>query len=278
MKQILIPTDFSENSQNALRYAVEYFKGIPVNFYLLHVSPQSNPPIAEELLESPENPQSGISQNLLHKLKETAKNCQILTPNPLHKFHCILEKVSLVEAIRKQVTEKEIDCILMGTKGASNIENREIGSNTAEVITKVKCPVLVIPERAKFRGMKNIAFPTDYNCIYKNKVVNTLSDTLKLHHSNLRIVNTKPREQNLNSYQADSKRFLQDFLRDTKHSFHFLENKNIEIGVQNFVETCEIDMIALIAKNLNIVQRLLFRPGVNSVRYHCEIPFLVIHE
>src|SRR5690606_18759694 len=122
------------------------------------------------------------------------KRYQASASNPFHKFYCIHENVSLVEAIRKQVVEKEIDYILMGTKGASNIGNREIGSNTAEVITKVKCPVLVIPERAKFRGIKNVAFPTDYNCIYKNKVVNTLFETLMLHRAHLRIVNTKPRE------------------------------------------------------------------------------------
>src|SRR5690606_35650649 len=167
--------------------------------------------------------------------------------------------------------------ILMGTKGASNGAH-EVGRNTFEVITKVKCPVIVIPERAKFRGIKNILFPTDYNCIYKDRVVDTVFETWKLHRANLRIANTKARNQKLSPYQIDNQRFLQEFLKEAEHSFHFLENKNIETGVQNFVDTWEIDIIALIAKNLNLLQRLLFRPSVEGITYHREIPFLVIHE
>ena len=42
MKHILIPTDFSENSHNAIQYAVEYFSDVPVRFYILHVSYQNS--------------------------------------------------------------------------------------------------------------------------------------------------------------------------------------------------------------------------------------------
>ena len=38
MKNILIPTDFSENSWNAIKYALLFFKKTPCNFYLLHVT------------------------------------------------------------------------------------------------------------------------------------------------------------------------------------------------------------------------------------------------
>lgn len=37
MKTILIPTDFSDNSWNAVEYAVRLFKDIPCNFYVLHI-------------------------------------------------------------------------------------------------------------------------------------------------------------------------------------------------------------------------------------------------
>ena len=37
MMNILLPTDFSENSRNAAAYALQFFKDTPCNFYLLHV-------------------------------------------------------------------------------------------------------------------------------------------------------------------------------------------------------------------------------------------------
>ena len=42
MKTILLPTDFSDNSWNAIEYALNFYKELNCNFYLLHVSKVSN--------------------------------------------------------------------------------------------------------------------------------------------------------------------------------------------------------------------------------------------
>ena len=155
----------------------------------------------------------------------------------------------------------------------------EMGSNTCEVITKVKCPILVIPGNARFKGVKNIAFVTDYNCIFRNKIISTLSETLELHNTPLRILHVKSRTTGgLTTIQTDNKGFLHYFFRDKKHSFHFVENKDLETGIQNFVETWDISLVSIVAKNLNFIQRLLLRPAVKIVSYHTHVPFLVIHE
>ncbi len=280
MMNILIPTDFSKNSHNAIRYALDYFADIPVNFYILHISLKSllykdEDPDTEGFIEFSKN--KNVIQTPLAMLQEEIKTCKLLAKNSNHHFYALHENVLLVEAIRKHIEEKEIDYILMGTKGASKTNRNEIGSNTSEVITKVKCPVLVIPENAKFMKMKNIAFLTDYNCIYRNKVISKLSETLNLQTAALRVLHIRSQNAVLTASQTDNKGFLHYFFRDTKHSFHFLENKNIEIGIQDFVETWEIDMIAIVAKNLNFIQRLLFKPIIDST-YQSEVPFLVLHE
>ncbi len=282
MMNVLIPTDFSENSHNAIRYALDYFADISVNFYILHISLNATIYKNEErdgffnLSENIEGVQ--VLQNSFALLKEEIKACKLLAKNTNHHFYPIYENVLLVEAIRKHVEEKEIDYILMGTKGASKSNRNEIGSNTSEVITKVKCPILVIPENAKFNKIVNIALLTDYNSIYRNKVISKLSETLSLQQAALRVLNIRSQNSLLTVSQTDNKGFLHYFLKETKHSFHFLENKNIETGIQAFVETWEIDMIAIFAKNLNLIQRLLFKRITQPISYQTEVPFLVLHE
>ena len=279
MKNILIPTDFSENSHNAIRYALDYFADVPVNFYILHASFKKSffvDEVEEDLLDPSSEMQ--IAQNPTVLLKEELKTCNFLAKNPNHCFFSLHEGLNLVEAIRKQVAEKEIDYILMGTKGTSKMNRNEMGSNTCDVITKVKCPVLVIPESAKFNGIKNIAFVTDYNCIYRNKVISTLSETLDLHQSPLRVLHIKSQSTGLTASQTDNKGFLHYFFKEKKHSFHFVENKDMETGIQDFVKTWEISLVSIVAKNLNFIQRLLLRPAVKTVRYYTEVPFLVLHE
>lgn len=279
MNNILIPTDFSENAHNAIRYALDYFADVSVNFYILHVSRKGIDYVNEsqnEFLESDSEMQT--IQNSSLQLQEEIKTCRISAKNSGHNFFALEEDLNLVEAIRKHIAEKEIDYILMGTKGAANISENEMGSNTCEVITKVKCPIFVIPGNARFNGVKNIAFVTDYNCIYRNKVISTLSETLDLHNTPLRVLHIKSQNMGLTSAQTDNKGFLHYFFREKKHSFHFLENKELETGIQNFVETWEISLVSIVAKNLNFIERLLLRPAVKIVSYHTHVPFLVIHE
>ncbi|WP_273568520.1 hypothetical protein [Maribacter halichondriae] len=78
--------------------------------------------------------------------------------------------------------------------------------------------------------------------------------------------------------QEKNKDFLDDYLVDVEHSFHSLTGTKLETAVQCFTESRDIDMIAMVAKNLNFFQRILFRPAVEEISYHAEVPFLVLHE
>jgi nucleotide-binding universal stress UspA family protein len=279
MMNILIPTDFSENAQNAIAYALAYFSDVAVNFYILHVSHTHTITKEEEQeLFSDFDTEMQTVKSTSATLREEIRKYQIRSQNPAHSFFPLHENLNLVEAIRKNVIEKEIDYILMGTKGTTKINGAEMGSNTCDVITKVKCPILVIPENAKFNGIKNIAFLTDYNCIYRNKIITRLSETLDLHRSPLRVLHIKAQNTGLTAAQTDNKGFLHYFFKDKKHSFHFVDNKDLEIGIQDFVETWDISLVSIVAKNLNLIQRLLFRPAVKSVSYSVNVPFLVLHE
>lgn len=279
MMNILIPTDFSENEQNAIAYALAYFSDVAVNFYILHVShTHTSTKEEEQELFSDFDTEMQTVQSTSATLREEIRKYQIRSQNPAHSFFPLHENLNLVEAIRKNVIEKEIDYILMGTKGTTKINGAEMGSNTCDVITKVKCPILVIPENAKFNGIKNIAFLTDYNCIYRNKIITRLSETLDLHRSPLRVLHIKAQNTGLTAAQTDNKGFLHYFFKDKKHSFHFVENKDLEIGIQDFVETWDISLVSIVAKNLNLIQRLLLRPAVKSMNYSVNVPFLVLHE
>lgn len=278
MKNVLIPTDFTESSQNAINYAMDYFADTPVNFYILHVaSPNSSFRRRLPEIQLQSSADKGMSE-VIGILEEEINNYKLFARNPEHHFFPISENALLVEAVRKQVAENEIDLIVMGTKGDAEGDADEMSSNTYEVITKVKCPIMVVPEYARMSKIENIAFVTDYNCIYRNKVISVLSDALNLHEAPLRILHLRPKDSRLTPVQVDNKGFLHYFFRDIKHSFHFLDNQNMEIGIQDFVETWDISMVSIAARNLNFIQRLMLRPTSEAKNYHTEIPFLVLHE
>ncbi len=279
MKNILIPTDFSENSWNAVTYALSFFKKVQCNFYLLHISPYEEIMDEDSFYRSKDTVFGEITYNYKEQMQLLLKRIRKLPLNTKHKFFTSNEYIFFIDTIRKQIEEKNIDFIVMGTKGASGLKEKTIGSNTGDVITKVKCPVMVIPENARYSEVSEVAFPTDYNIYYKNKVLNTITNVLTIHQATLRILHIAKKEQELTNLQKKNKDYLDDYLADDiEHSFHFLSNSNIEQAIQCFVESRDIDMITMIAKNLNFFQRILFHPTIEKISYHITIPFLVLHE
>ncbi|MHA7059850.1 universal stress protein [Aquimarina sp. M1] len=279
MKNILIPTDFSENSWNATTYALQFFKKVKCNFHFLHVSPYREVIGSDSFFESKDQVVEKVARSDKEQMQLLLKRIQQLSLNTKHHFFTISEHIFFVDTIRKQVEEKSIDFIVMGTKGASGLKEKTIGSHTGDVITKVKCPVLVIPEKATYGKINEIAFPTDYNIFYKNKVLDTIAEVLTLHQAELRVLHIAKKEQELTDLQRQHKDFLSYYLREiAEHSFHFVSNTNLEQAVQCFVESRNIDIITMVAKNLNFFQRILFHPTVEKISYHISIPFLVLHE
>jgi nucleotide-binding universal stress UspA family protein len=277
MKNILIPTDFSENSWNAIEYALRFFSKSSCNFYLLHV----NTIVDAAGEEIPQKLSNGVTAEAIIKpskklLQETIKRINKSNLGGKHRFFTLTDNTYIINSIRKHVAEKCIDLIVMGTKGASDIEKLAIGSNTGDVITKVKCTTLIVPENAIFKVPKEIVFPTDFSIFYPTETLQPITDIIELHKSSISVLHVNKGTE-LSDDQHKNKEYLDDYFSNHEHSFHFLTNKHIEDAVQKFVDSQGISLIAMLAKNLNYFQKILFHPTVKELSYYKNIPFLVLH-
>lgn len=281
MKNILLPTDFSENSWNAINYAIHFFENLECNFYLLHVSPVGSL-VSNDAPLIPEGNSSDTLYIKPTKLHLRAILKRILTQGLDHKkqkFYTLTDYGFFIESIRNVVEEKQIDYIITGTKGASGLAQVLLGSNTADIITKVKCNTLVIPEKAMFVAPKEVAFPTDFSLSHSLEVLLPVSDILERFESSLKILHVSKSSLHLNTDQKKNKELLEDYFNHHHYfTFHYLIYEDVEEAIQFFVETRRIDIICMVAKNLNYFQQIFFHSKVENISYHTDIPFLVLHE
>lgn len=279
MKNILVPTDFSENAFNALKYSLELLQGQKCTFYLLHINTIPSYSGSDTNLKSS---MAGLQESLLQdskkQLQELLGRIESLSLKHDHTFVTLAAYDFFVDSIKREVRDRNIDLIVMGTKGASGLKKITVGSNTGDVITKVKCPLLAVPEGAVYNSPKEIAFPTDFQIGYDLKVLDDLLEMADISRSAIRILHISKKGEELNQEQLTNKQFLQDYFKDIEHSFHSLTGTKLETAVQCFTESRDIDMIAMVAKNLNFFQRILFKPAVEEISYHVKVPFLVLHE
>lgn len=279
MKNILLPTDYSENSLNAIRYAISFFRKTRCNFFLFNAVPISTL-ISGDMVYAANTIQleKTITESAKLKMKNLVKRIEKEDYNPKHNFVSLVEYDHLVSGIKHMVADKNIDLIVMGTKGASGLKEVVLGSNTGSVITRVQSNVLVIPEEAKFIPPEEIAFATDYNLLYNAKILDPLIEIAKKNEAMIRVLHVSRRDEVLSQEQKENKELLGEYLKDIDHHFHSVTNKKLEAAVECFVQSREVQMIAMIAKNLNFFQQILFKPTIEEISYHTKVPFLVLHE
>ena len=278
MKNILILTDFSNNSFNSITYTLALFKNKSCNFYLLNgVNTYENEFVNEfsnQLLLLK-------NKNEKDSVKEFTILLEKIAASPLkgnHKFIPIIAETNIIEAARIQINEKKINLVVIGTNGMlSNGKQNNISPIAEDIITKLKASILVVPFEARFKGLKEIAFPTDYTNFSEAKLLQNISSLLSSHQSSIDFVYMAKRSEELDKEQQWNKETLHDYFLDQPHSFHSEINENFELSIENFIIKNKIDLIAMAAKNLNLFEQILFRPKIKNIRYYFKTPFLVLH-
>ena len=161
MKNILIPTDFSDNAWNALVYGISFFKKTHCTFHIVHInSINTNASGEAATYVSPDILEKTILAESKEKLKALSKKIELLPLNVKHEFHFKAIYGFFTDQLKEFVKKKNIDLIIMGTKGASGLKSVSIGSNTGNVITKVPCTLMAVPEDATYEKIEEIGFPS----------------------------------------------------------------------------------------------------------------------
>ncbi|SHK38857.1 Nucleotide-binding universal stress protein, UspA family [Maribacter aquivivus] len=279
MKNILIPTDFSDNAWNALVYGISFFKKTHCTFHIVHInSINTNASGEAAMYVSPDILEKTILAESNEKLKALSKKIEQLPLNVKHEFHFKAIYGFFTDQLKEFVKNKNIELIIMGTKGASGLKSVSIGSNTGNVITKVPCTLLAVPEDATYSKISEIGFPSDLNLFYDVKILDTIKDIILLKKSALRLLYVSSKGEELNANQIKIKNLLLDYYKENECTFHEVTGKKLDESVQCFTESRDLDMLIMVAKNLNFLERILFRPTVEKISYHTKVPFLVIHE
>ncbi len=278
-KRVLLPTDFSANAFNAIRYALQLYKHVACDFYFLNVFTVNGYSIDSMMVPEPGDVGFETSRKAsaegFEKLMEVLDRTE---QNPKHTYHTISTYNSLVYGIKHSIAQKDIDIVIMGTKGATGTKSVIFGTNAVAVMEEVtECPVLTIPSGYTFSSLKEIVFPTDYKTSFKRRTLNYLIEIAKLNAASIKILHIEE-DANLSKTQESNRALLQSILQKVDHSFHTLSNIKVHSGIGTFIESRDSDMLAFVNRKHRFFGSMLSKPLVKEVGYHSKIPVLAINE
>ncbi len=276
MKRILLPTDFSDNAYNAIRYAMQFFKDDHVTFYLLNTFT----PVSYNVGYLVETPMPyGLEDvalmNSKREIEATEEKIKKEFNNPKHDFVRLSAFNTLIGEIQEVIEKYNIDLLIMGTKGATGAKEVFIGTHTMYTMKKVKCPVMAIPSGFEYEEPKDILFPTDYNLSTDNIYLSLIKEICNKHVCRLNVLNAYYGVP-LNNDQREVKDFLDEYFKDNAHIFHIAEGVDVLEAVEDFQKKYKINLLIMIHNKHSFFENLLFKPVINQIAYHTNIPFLVI--
>ncbi len=275
MKNILLPTDFSENSMNAIEYAIELFKNETCKFYVLHTySPTIYDPEIFMLEQAEYMLEEIYKKNAVKKLNRLIKKVE-KTAGENHNFVPVALFNLLVPAIRDIVAENNIYMVVMGTKGATGAREVLWGSNTVHALKNLRCPLLIVPQKYIYKKPKQLLMPTDFDFDYPLEVLKPVRKICRDNDSKLHVLHVLSSDR-LDDKKANSKKLLARELTSVQHVFHTIESRSLVKAILEFEKDNDIDLLVMVNNKHSFFRNLLFSSAVNQIGFRTSNPFLVL--
>lgn len=276
MRKVLIPTDFSDNAKNAIKYACELFKHEISEFFIMHAYQDEiyadDSMLNRETIEVLTNIVSKKSKTQLEDIVNYINN---ILPNPKHSYHIISSNNILLNEADKIVEKENIDIIVMGTRGKSNDRKITFGSHTLQVLKYIECPVLAIPENYKYKQPKHILFATNYLIPYKQRELKLLCEMSSPFKAIIEMLYIS-KSETLSKKQEDNKNILKETLCKNKIKFKTANNKNITNAIYIYIKENNIDLLVMVNSRHSFSENILFQTIIDEMSLYLNIPFLAL--
>jgi nucleotide-binding universal stress UspA family protein len=275
MKKFLVPTDFSDTSKNAARFAVELAQDDPNTTVILYnlydkIAPGSD---GTPLTETDEDRKTVLNQALA--------NLEI----ELHELSTVRiqyvaeEGTSLVESVERYVRYNGIDVVIMGITGATRLEQIFMGSNALNMARQGVCPVIIVPPDARFRKIQNVLFASDFKNVKSTTPVAQIKNILDIFKPQLHIVNVDSEHyvELTDEYKAE-RAWLAKTFEEYNPEFYFIRMYDFIDAIGAFAADHQIDLIITVPRRHSFISGLYKSSHTKKLAYHSHIPVVAIHE
>jgi nucleotide-binding universal stress UspA family protein len=243
MKKILVPVDFSKPAENALRIAAELSRKNNAELHVLHVVEMAETLFGTEQFNVND-------EQIIFFMKMAKKRFAKFLNKPYLEGLKVIDNVEVGSptiAIKEMIKDEKIDLLVMGSNGASGIDEILIGSNTEKVVRHSDVPVLVVKQDFEKLEINDIVFASNFEEENLNAFKNakTFADSFdaQLH---LLYVNL-PGNQFYSSEEItlQIKKFLDKAKMSDFENIKIYNDYTIELGVINGAKSLKADLIAM---------------------------------
>ncbi len=277
MKTIIVPTDFSNCSNIAAKYAFSISAQLQSTKVVLYNAFQSPPIITEPSMPAV----SYIDMETLREIGESGiKHFKDAVKSDCPNTVLLESKVefaSLTDEIDNVCESTGAELIVMGITGTSKLEEVLIGSTALTVMRNTKIPVIIVPVDNLCTSIKNVLLMTDLKKVVETTPIENINKILVATKANLHVVNLYENEKEITEEKNLQQELLGSMLKSFNPTFHMLHCEHFIDGVNDFVRANNIDLIIAIPKKHGFFSDFFKESHTKKLAYHTHVPLIYIH-
>jgi nucleotide-binding universal stress UspA family protein len=273
MKNILVPTDFSDCAREAEELGFEFAKRANAKIHFLHLlrTPVDwvKLPLEKEDFYPETKEKIGIAKSKLSQLKRDAEKMGLESQTFL-----VYDKGQ--EEIDFHIEHHKHDFVIMGSHGARGFKE-VIGSNTQRVVRNSPVPVFVVKKRPEKFEIKNIVFAStfeeDVQGPFQKVIEFAELMNAKIH---LLYVNVPYHFKETDESETNMQSFLNKCSKGTC-SINIYNALDEERGIQKFAKSINADVIALTTHGKSGIMKMISPSITESLVNHTEVLVLSVN-
>lgn len=272
MKNILLPTDFSKNSKNAIEYSLKLFEGETVTFHILNSQKPTGYITADVLYGAAgDSVYDGILDDNKKELEKLIRHCESQSENENFTFVPKIDFDNIVDAVNQAVSLNNIELIIMGTNGATGAEEVVFGSNTLKLIRKANCPVLAIPEGYVYNKIESVLLSVNYQYELKTDALAVILDIVRKHDSTLKILEIEENNVEVNSPKGN----YIDLFKGINIERFCINNIPSAVAIDAFTQLIPVQLHAMFVERKSLLDRFIFGSETSKISYSSKVPLLI---
>ncbi|AHM59993.1 uspa domain-containing protein [Flammeovirgaceae bacterium 311] len=274
LRNLLVPTDFSDHAQPSLAYALLLAKKFGATVYVLNsyyvpINTIETDYVVDQALWLEQSRQRALEEMKL--LEERS-----LLNSGVH-YECLVHPGPAMNDINYTIKENKIDLVVMGTYKTNEMEGFFSNLYT-QAIRRAKAPVLLIPEEASLTLPASIAFATDLKPLENQEPVKNLTAILSDLGVSLTLLHVHPPGETISTKRRDRLRKLQDQFAALRPQVRLLEADDEEAGILNFTEREKPDWLMAVSHQYGLLEGIFHSSHTKKIARHSKVPLLVSHE
>ncbi|MBL0127651.1 MAG: universal stress protein [Flavobacteriales bacterium] len=268
MKHILIPTDFSDGSMAAVRFAFDAFGTTGTHYILLHtigdiVPSETLPEYVPMLLQT--------GKKELHAFSE---KCRALKPEDTIELTTVVDSGAVFFAIERVYEAQPVDAVVLGAKGKGAATFW--GTQTTDVVKMSTRPVVVVPVEWQPGPIQRILYADDRIHIRKRNTLSILVDLAKRYGSEIALVHVRvDQDEPLAPSSLDKK---SAWFQDVAHTSTTIAAKDVQMGLEQLAGTGDYGMLAVLHHHVGWFDMIFHRSLAKKLALHTTLPLLVLYE